>query len=86
MFKEAVIQLCRADGSKAKFMEIRLSQVRLTMHSISGGPQGDVRTPYESLSLSFEKIEWFYYPGAFELKAEPEVRAGWSSQTAAATA
>lgn len=86
MFKSAVIQLCRSDESKAKFRELRLSQVRVTNHSLSGGPQGDVRTPYESLMLGFEKIEWFYYPGAFELKAEPEVRAGWSSQAAAATA
>lgn len=85
-FKEARIQLCRTDADKAVFMELRLSQVRVTMHSISGGPQGDLKTPFESLSLGFDKIEWFYYPGAFEPKAEPEVKAGWSSQAAMATA
>lgn len=88
VFRDAVIELCRADGSKAKFMELRMTKVRLTMHSISGGPQGDVRTPYESLTLAFDKIEWNYFPAAFEptREAAAEVRAGWSAQEALATA
>ena len=88
MFQEAVIELCRTDGAKAKFMELRLSRVRVTMHTLAGGPQADVQTPYENFSLSFEKIEWNYFPAAFEAKREAaaEVRAGWSSQSALATA
>jgi len=88
MFKEAVVELCRTDDAKGKFMELRLSRVRVTMHSLSGGPQSDVRTPYENLSLGFDQIEWNYFPAAFETKpqAMAEVRTGWSSQTALATA
>jgi type VI secretion system Hcp family effector len=88
MFKEAVIELCRTDDTKGKFMELRLSGVRVTSHSLSGGPQSDVRTPYENLSLGFDKIEWNYFPGAFEEKEKTgsEVRTGWSSQSAVATA
>ncbi|HZE97015.1 MAG TPA: type VI secretion system tube protein Hcp [Planctomycetota bacterium] len=86
MFQFATIELCQTDARKSKFMEIRLSQVRVTMHSLSGSPQGDVRTPYENLTLGFDKIEWFYYPGAFETgsgKAD-EVRAGWCTESAMA--
>ena|SRR5579862_232635 len=88
MFKEGVLELCRTDGTKGKFLELRLSKVRVTMHSLSGGPQSDLRTPYENLSLGFEKIEWNYLPAAFEEQREAaaEVRAGWSSQSALATA
>ena len=88
VFDDVRLELCRTDGSRARFMEIRLSQVRVNMHSLSGGPQADVRTPYESINLSYEKIEWFYYPTAFEPSPEgsAEVRAGWSSPSARATA
>jgi type VI secretion system secreted protein Hcp len=88
IFKESVIELCRADDTKAKFMELRMSKVRVTMHSLSGGPQTDVRTPYEHLSLGFEKIEWNYFPAAFEATPETaaEVRAGWCTPSALATA
>ncbi|HVR85877.1 MAG TPA: type VI secretion system tube protein Hcp [Planctomycetota bacterium] len=87
IFKEAVLELCRTDGTKGKFMEIRLSRVRVTMHSLSGGPQTDMRTPYENLSVGFDKIEWHYYPAAFEAREESgaDVRTGWSSPSALAT-
>jgi len=89
MFPEAVIELCRTDGTKARFLELRLSRVRVTMHTLSGGgPQADVQTPYENFMLGFEKIEWNYFPAAFEAKREAaaEVRTGWNSQSALATA
>jgi len=88
LFREARLELCRSDGTRARFMEIRLGKVRLTMHSLSVSPQADVRTPFESLNLSYEKIEWLYFPSAFEPAPEAagEVRAGWSGQTALATA
>jgi len=88
LFREVRLELCRTDGSRARFMEIRLSKARLTMHSLSGSPQADVRTPFESVNLTYEKIEWLYFPAAFEPapEAAAEVRAGWSGQTALATA
>src|SRR5581483_6830408 len=66
LFREVRLELCRSDESRAKFMEIRLSKARLTMHSLSGSPQADVRAPYESVNLAYEAIEWLYFPAAFE--------------------
>jgi len=88
LFKEAVLELCRTDGTRARFMALKMSNVRVSMHSLAGGNQGDQRTPYENLALCFEKIEWLYYPSAFEPKAESEaeVRTSWSAQSAKATA
>jgi type VI secretion system secreted protein Hcp len=88
LFREVRLELCRKDGSRARFMELRLTNARLTMHSLSGAPQADVRTPFESLGLACEKIEWLYFPAAFEPtpEAASEVRAGWSVQAALATA
>lgn len=87
-FREAVLELCRTDGTRARFMALKLTKVRVSMHSMAGGPQGDMKTPYENLSLMFEKIEWLYYPAAFEPKAEAdsEVRTTWSAHSAKATA
>jgi type VI secretion system Hcp family effector len=81
-FKEAILELCLPEGAKAKFMEIRLANVRITSYGISGAPQNDARTPYENMMLQFEKIEWLYFPSAFEPAREKEAevcRAGWSS-------
>ncbi|MBI3857450.1 MAG: type VI secretion system tube protein Hcp [Planctomycetes bacterium] len=79
-FREALIELCVQDGSKAKFMEIRLTNVHVTNYGLSGAPQSDARTPFENLMLAFEKIEWVYLPGAFAPgREDAEVcRAGWS--------
>ena len=88
LFREALLELCRTDGTRVRFMALKMSNVRVSMHSLTGGTQGDQRTPYENLCLSFEKIEWLYYPSAFEPKAESEaeVRTSWSVQSAKATA
>src|SRR6185295_18668975 len=61
-FKEAVLELCLPDGEKAKYMEIRLTNVRITSYGLSGAPQNDARTPYENMMLPFEKVEWLYFP------------------------
>lgn len=80
-FKEAILELCIPDGAKTKYMEIRLTNVRITNYGISGAPQNDSRTPYENLMLSFQKIEWLYFPDAFGAapgKAERISRAAWA--------
>jgi type VI secretion system secreted protein Hcp len=88
LFRQACLEFCQTEGARSKFMEIRLEGVRVTMHSLSGGSPGDTRTPFENASLGFEKIEWSYYPSAFEPKAGTavEVRAGWDAPAALATA
>jgi type VI secretion system secreted protein Hcp len=81
-FKEAILELCVPDGAKPKFMEIRITNVRVTNFGISGAPQSDTRTPYENLMLGFDKIEWLYFPNAFVPGHEKETavcRASWSA-------
>ena len=87
-FKEAVLELCTHEGSKAKFLEIRFTNVRISAYGFSGAPQADARTPYENLSLHFEKIEWLYFPNAFVpgREKEPAVfKADWATDARLAT-
>jgi type VI secretion system secreted protein Hcp len=86
-FKEAVLELCVPDGAKPKFLEIRLTNVRVTSYGIAGSLQSDTRTPYETLMLGFDKVEWLYFPNAFVPGHEKEVsvcRTGWSTDGKAA--
>ena len=81
-FKEALIELCLPEGAKPKFLEIRLTNVRVTNYGISGSPRTDTQTPYENLMLGFDKIEWMYFPNAFVPGQEKETavcRTGWSA-------
>src|SRR5262245_57641922 len=81
-FKEAILELCIPEGAKPKFLEIRLTDVRVTNYGISGSPQSDTRTPYENVMLGFDKIEWLYFPNAFVPGHEKEAavcRAGWNA-------
>ena len=81
-FKEAILELCVPDGAKPKYLEIRLTNVRVTNYGIAGSPQSDTRTPYENLMLGFDKIVWLYYPNAFVPGHEKETavcRTGWSA-------
>jgi type VI secretion system secreted protein Hcp len=81
-FKEAILELCMNEGSKSKFMEMRLTNVRVSNYAVSGSPQSDARTPYENFMLSFEKVEWLYFPNAFAAGADPEAgvcRTAWSA-------
>jgi type VI secretion system Hcp family effector len=86
-FKEAILECCVPDGAKPKYLEIRLTNVRLTNYGISGAPQSDTRTPYENVMLGFDKIEWLYFPNAFVPGHEKELsvcRTGWSADGKAA--
>jgi type VI secretion system secreted protein Hcp len=81
-FKEAILELCVPEGAKPKFLEIRLTNVRVTNYGIAGSPQSDTRTPYENLMLGFDKIEWLYFPNAFVPGHEKETsvcRSAWSA-------
>ena len=78
-FRGAVLELMRADGDKARFMEIRLTRVRVTNYNISGAPGGNVKAPYENFALGFEKIEWVYVTGPSQ-----ECRTGWVNEAAVA--
>jgi type VI secretion system Hcp family effector len=86
-FQEAVLELCTNEGSKPKFMEIRFENVRISNYAISGAPQSDARTPYESFMLHFEKVEWLYFPNAFVPGHEKEpvvCRTAWATDAMAA--
>jgi type VI secretion system secreted protein Hcp len=71
-FKEAILELCTNEGSKPKFMEIRFANVRVTSYGFSGAPQSDAKTPYENMTIHFEKIEWMVFPNAFVPGREKE--------------
>lgn len=62
LYRSAVIRMVRTDGARDRMMEMKISNVTLTTHSLAGGPPGDIKAPYENLSLHFDKIEWVYYP------------------------
>jgi type VI secretion system Hcp family effector len=81
-FKEAIVELCVRNGANTKFMQFRMTNVRITSYGISGCPQNDVRTPYENMMLGFDKIEWAYFPNAFTATPEEEsdaCRTSWSA-------
>ena len=78
-FKEAVLELARADGDQAKFLEIRLTRVRVTNYNISGATGGPAKEPYENFALGFEKIEWVYVTGPSQ-----ECRTDWVNEAAVA--
>jgi type VI secretion system secreted protein Hcp len=84
-FAEAVLEVCRREGERECFMTLRLWDVRLIHHSMSGSSvAGDPSVgPYESLSLRYAKVEWSVEPRAQRpgrLGAPPEVRAAWATE------
>ena len=86
-FREAVFELCMPDGALTKYMEVRLTNVTPTNFTISASSPGDGKTPFESLMLRFEKVEWLYYPNAFIAGKEKEVvvsKASWNLEEALA--
>jgi len=86
-FKEAVLELCRNEEAKPKFMEIRLTNVRITSYGVAGTPQIDARMPFENFMLSYEKIEWLYVANASVPGPEKEpvvCKAAWVTDAKAA--
>lgn len=76
-FRSAVLQLAETDGARAVFLEIRMTRVKVTNFNISGNASQDLKRPYENFSLSFEKIEWTYFPGS-----DGECRTDWVNEAA----
>jgi type VI secretion system Hcp family effector len=80
-YRSALVRMVRMEGARERLMELKLSNVTLTMHSLAGGPAGDIKAPYENVSVHFDKIEWVYYP-----TPSAPVRTGWSAEAAEAFA
>jgi len=59
--KEIVIELCRTDGDKQRFMEYKLTDVIISSYTIKrkAGAKSDV-LPMEEISFNYKKIEWTY--------------------------
>lgn len=55
--KDVTIELCRAGGTKQKYMEIKMEQVVISAVSMSGA-DGDF--PAETVSFNYGKIKWTY--------------------------
>lgn len=54
--KEITIELCRSGGDKVKYVEIRMTQVIISMVQMAGGDE----FPGEIVSFSYGKIHWDY--------------------------
>jgi type VI secretion system secreted protein Hcp len=75
--KTAVINLNRAGGDKAKYMEYKLSDVIITSVGKGGDSKADSDVPIESVSLAFGKIELTYTKIGIDGKAAGNASAGW---------
>lgn len=59
-FNQAVIEICKNTGQKNCFMKYTFSHVLISSLNIGGG-QGQ-ESPSESVSFSYGKIKWEYFP------------------------
>src|SRR5882757_4018800 len=51
LYRSAIVRMVRTEGTRERLMELKLSNVTLTMHSLAGAQAGDIKAPYENLSL-----------------------------------
>ena len=58
--KQVTLELCRAGGDKAKYMEYKLTNCVVSSHQDSGSTHGADNLPTESVSFNYGKIEWTY--------------------------
>ncbi len=72
--KEVKLELCRATGSKAVYMEYKLEQVIISSVSTGGGGGGEAT---ESVTFNYGKITLTYTPFDRDGKAQGKVPAGW---------
>lgn len=60
LIKEVKLELCRAGGSKEKYMEYTLSNVIVSSVTASKSREGE-GLPEEHLAFSFGKMTWTYF-------------------------
>jgi len=58
--KEVKLELCRATGDKAKYMEYKMDDVIISGVRPGGSSQGGEPLPLEEVSFNYGKITWTY--------------------------
>ena len=54
------MEICRATGDKAKYMEVILSDAMISRYEPDGEAQSDEGLPTEQVAFRYGKIEWQY--------------------------
>ena len=75
--KTVTVNLNRAGGDKAKYMEYKLTDCIITSVGKGGDSKGDQDVPVESVSIAFGKIEMTYTKIGIDGKAAGNASAGW---------
>ena len=57
---KVTVELCRANGDKAKYFEYRLSNCMIISYRAGGSAGGDENLPVETVAFNYGKIEWTY--------------------------
>jgi type VI secretion system secreted protein Hcp len=73
---EVIIEICRATGDQAKFMEYKLTDTMIRNVSVGGGKNGDDR-PAENVNFAYTKIDWNYTDFDAKGKAKTNVITKW---------
>jgi len=74
--KNVVVELCRAAGSKEKYMEYKMEDVMISSVSVGGGGGG---LPTESVTFNYGKLTWNYIQTDHATgKAKGNVEKFWS--------
>ncbi len=55
-----IVEVCRAGGSKVKYMEYKMTNAIVSSISAGGAANGGDEVPVEQVSFNFGKIEWTY--------------------------
>jgi type VI secretion system secreted protein Hcp len=79
--KAVTLELCRAGGDKAKYMEYKLTNCIVSSYHDGGSAGGAESGPIEAISFNYGKIEWTYIQ---QKRADGsgggQVTAGWDVQ------
>jgi type VI secretion system secreted protein Hcp len=54
------LELCRAEGDKLKYMEVKMEQVIISSMQLGGAAGGSNTLPTEHVSFNVGKIKWTY--------------------------
>ena len=74
---DATFELCRAGGTKFKYMEIKLENVLVTQLTFGAEPKDGVDFPTETFSLNFGKMKMTYFKQGDKGTGTGQVAFGW---------
>jgi len=79
---EVTLELCRATGNKARYMQYKMTNVLVTSVSQLGSTKGAEVLPREEVRFNYGKIEWIYTVTDHKTgKAKGDAMAHWDVST-----